>query len=60
MALLPPGGPTRPTDSPSFRVDAAARHDGPWDLDARTREVGRRGLAAARRALAHGPSRVAA
>lgn len=61
MALLPtPVVPEWPTDRTSLRADASARRDGAWDLDDRTREAGRRGLAAARRALAQGPSRVAA
>lgn len=44
MALLETDTPVRPT--------ARRRANARWQLDDRTREVGRRGLAAAREALA--------
>jgi len=40
--------------------DASETADGSWEMDERTRELGRRGLAAARQALRQASSRLAA
>ena len=57
MALLP----TTPVNTDAATpTQGSVRLDASWDLDDHTRELGRRGLAAARRALAHGATRLAA
>lgn len=57
MALLPTTSVDAGRSAPA---DVATRTDVSWELDEHTRELGRRGLAAARRALAHASSPLAA
>jgi len=57
MALLPT---TLLRTDPATPAQGGGEANVSWDLDDHTRELGRRGLAAARRALAQGATRLAA
>ena len=67
LSVSPPCHPMDMTDQLALLPDTSGEHDGAnrglepcWELDDHTRDVGRRGLAAARRALRQASARQAA